>query len=86
MVDRNRHLTGGIQQNGTLEQGSNLENGNFNDVRWDNITAQQISELNKKKSKAIEDEDYDLAKAIKQDVDRLKAIGIQILELERRYF
>lgn len=43
-----------------------------------------IKELELKKKRAVENEDYDLAKDIKDEIDRLKSISIQISSLEER--
>ena len=50
----------------------------------DAITAQIIAELNMKKGAAVTEENYDLAKALKLEVDRLRALGSKVLELELR--
>ena len=42
----------------------------------------KIKELEAKKKKAVENEDYDLAKDIKDEIDRLKSISIQLASLE----
>ena len=50
----------------------------------DATTAQAIAELNMKKGAAVAEENYDLAKALKLEVDRLRALGSKLLELELR--
>lgn len=50
----------------------------------DRITAQRIQELRAKKDFAVAEENYDEAKALKLEIDRLKAVGSRILELEKR--
>lgn len=47
-------------------------------------TMARIRELEMMKKKAVENEDYDLAKDIKDDIDRLKSVAIQISSLEER--
>lgn len=50
----------------------------------DATTMARIRELEMMKKKAVENEDYDLAKDIKDDIDRLKSVAIQISSLEER--
>lgn len=48
----------------------------------DNNTRARIIELQSKKKRAVEQEQYDLAKDIKDEIDRLKTIAAQIVTLE----
>lgn len=50
----------------------------------DSLTARKIAELRVKKDAAVAEENYDEAKALKLEIDRLKSIGSRILELENR--
>lgn len=44
----------------------------------------RIKELEAKKKRAVEQENYDLAKEIKDEIDRLRSIALQIGSLEER--
>ncbi|GAB4823407.1 hypothetical protein N2152v2_010453 [Parachlorella kessleri] len=48
----------------------------------DVTTAQKILELQERKKKAIDNEDYDEAKRLKAGIDRLRAVGTKIAQLE----
>lgn len=54
------------------------------DVNIDPQTAAKIRELNSKKALAVEREDYDEAKLLKQAIERLKAVGAKVAQLEAR--
>jgi centrosomal protein CEP104 len=58
---------------------SNSGNPNF-----DAITAQRIKQLTLFKAKAVAEEDYDLAKALKAQIDQLQSVGEKICALEER--
>ena len=47
-------------------------------------TTNRIQELEAKKRRAVEDENFDLAKDIKAEIDRLKSVAVQISRLEER--
>ena len=49
---------------------------------FDSETATQIRKLQQEKEAAVRDENFDLAKSIKDTVDRLKSIGIELTKLE----
>ena len=50
----------------------------------DKLSARKIKELSVHKARAIQEEDYDLAKALKAQIDALMAAGPKIVELEAR--
>lgn len=52
--------------------------------QYDQITAKRIKDLTLHKARAVSEEDYDLAKALKEQIDILKSVGVQIAELEKR--
>jgi centrosomal protein CEP104 len=54
------------------------------DMNIDSQTAAKIRELNRDKALAVEREDYDEAKQIKQAIERLKAVGAKVAQLEAR--
>jgi centrosomal protein CEP104 len=54
------------------------------DLNIDPQTAAKIKELNRKKALAVEREDYDEAKALKHAIERLKAVGAKVAQLEAR--
>lgn len=54
------------------------------DMNIDPQTAAKIKELNRKKALAVEREDYDEAKLMKNAIERLKAVGAKVAQLEAR--
>jgi centrosomal protein CEP104 len=44
----------------------------------------RLRDLEVAKKKAVEDEDYELAKEIKQQIDNLRKVGNQLADLDRR--
>jgi len=54
------------------------------DFQYDPTTADRLKLLEKAKQKAVELEDFDEAKKMKDAMDRLKAVGQQLLQLEQR--
>jgi hypothetical protein len=54
------------------------------DMNIDPQTAAKIKELNSKKALAVEREDYDEAKSLKNAIERLKAVGAKVAQLEAR--
>ena len=54
------------------------------DVNVDPITAGKIREINKHKEAAVAKEDYDEAKRLKLAIERLKAVGQKVAQLEAR--
>lgn len=54
------------------------------DVNVDPITAGKIREINKHKEAAVAKEDYDEAKKLKLAIERLKAVGQKVAQLEAR--
>lgn len=54
------------------------------DVNVDPVTAGKIREINKHKEAAVAKEDYDEAKRLKLAIERLKAVGQKVAQLEAR--
>jgi len=54
------------------------------DVNVDPVTAGKIREINKQKEAAVANEDYDEAKRLKLAIERLKAVGQKVAQLEAR--
>lgn len=54
------------------------------DVNVDPITAGKIRDISKQKDGAVAKEDYDEAKRLKQAIERLKAVGQKVAQLEAR--
>ena len=54
------------------------------DVNVDPVTASKIREINKHKEAAVSKEDYDEAKRLKLAIERLKAVGQKVAQLEAR--
>ena len=54
------------------------------DVNVDPVTAGKIREINKLKEAAVSKEDYDEAKRLKLAIERLKAVGQKVAQLEAR--
>ena len=54
------------------------------DVNVDPVTAGKIREISKQKEGAVAKEDYDEAKRLKQAIERLKAVGQKVAQLEAR--
>lgn len=54
------------------------------DVNVDPVTAGKIREISKQKEAAVGKEDYDEAKRLKQAIERLKAVGQKVAQLEAR--
>ena len=54
------------------------------DVNVDPVTAGKIREINKHKEAAVTKEDYDEAKRLKLAIERLKAVGQKVAQLEAR--
>lgn len=53
-------------------------------AEFDKNTLNRMRELENLKKKAVEDEDYMLAKSYKAQLESLKKMGSQIAELEKR--
>ena len=84
------HIHGQIQANSGHPvhslQGAGVRSAQqCNSEGVDAVTAQQIAALHEKKQIAVNEENYDLAKALKQEIAALKALGARILELETRF-
>ena len=54
------------------------------DVNVDPVTASKIREISKHKEAAVAKEDYDDAKRLKLAIERLKAVGQKVAQLEAR--
>ena len=54
------------------------------DVNVDPVTAGKIREISKHKESAVAKEDYDEAKRLKLAIERLKAVGQKVAQLEAR--
>lgn len=54
------------------------------DVNVDPVTAGKIRDISKQKEGAVAKEDYDEAKRLKQAIERLKAVGQKVAQLEAR--
>lgn len=54
------------------------------DVNVDPVTAAKIREISKRKEAAVAKEDYDDAKRLKLAIERLKAVGQKVAQLEAR--
>lgn len=54
------------------------------DVNVDPVTAGKIREISKHKEAAVAKEDYDEAKRLKLAIERLKAVGQKVAQLEAR--
>lgn len=54
------------------------------DASIDAKTAARLRELESQKARAVDQEDYDEAKRLKQLIDHLKAVSLQLLDLEAR--
>ena len=54
------------------------------DVNVDPVTAGKIREINRHKEAAVAKEDYDEAKRLKLAIERLKAVGQKVAQLEAR--
>ncbi|CAG9467389.1 unnamed protein product [Pedinophyceae sp. YPF-701] len=54
------------------------------DLAVDEVTAERIRRLNEEKARAVQDENYDRAKELKEAVDRLKEVGKKVAQLEAR--
>lgn len=50
----------------------------------DQGTVAKIQELEMRKRKAVQDENFDLAKNIKEEIERVKSVAVQISRLEER--
>lgn len=56
--------------------------GAIDNEGMDPVTARKVRELTLHKARAIVEEDYDLAKALKHQIEMLRQMGAQIAELE----
>ena len=54
------------------------------DINVDPVTAGKIREISKHKESAVAKEDYDEAKRLKLAIERLKAVGRKVAQLEAR--
>lgn len=59
--------------------------GNFEqDLEFDTATSERLRALQAAKQKAIENEDFEEAKHLKDAIERLKSVGVNLLQLEER--
>ena len=54
------------------------------DLEFDQATVERLRALNSAKQKAIENEDFEEAKHLKDAIERLKSVGVNLLQLEER--
>lgn len=69
-----------INMNNFLEVGTKLEE----EMNYDPATLKRLKNLYKAKEKAVELEDFDEAKKIKEAIERLKSVSSQLIQLEER--
>lgn len=55
-----------------------------NEMEFDSATLDKLKALGAAKQRAIDNEDYDEAKRLKDSIERLKNVGYQLLQLEER--
>lgn len=54
------------------------------DANFDAVTLEKLNSLKQAKEKAVENEDFDTAKHLKEQIDKLKNIGVHLTQLEER--
>lgn len=55
-----------------------------NELEFDPVTNERLKQLFMAKEKAVENEDFDEAKKLREAIDRLRSVGQQLLHLEER--
>ena len=55
-----------------------------NDMEFDVVTGERLKNLTAAKNRAVENEDFDEAKRLKETIDKLKSVGYQLQQLEDR--
>lgn len=78
--------TGGAEEQGYQGRPQRAKyEGNFEqDLEFDSATSERLRALQAAKQKAIDNEDFEEAKHLKDAIERLKSVGVNLLQLEER--